>query len=60
MTVQDLKSRLERIINELNCYDDEEEVRVSCNTYGMSNYGKGFLACREGFIDLSNPVGEDW
>lgn len=59
MTVADLKNHLERIINSLNNYDAEDEVNVSCNTYGLSNYGRGFLACSEGFIDLDKPVRYD-
>lgn len=60
MNVAQLRKHLERVLNHLNNYDDDQEVNVSCNTYGMSNY-RGFLACSEGFIDLSNPVvEEDW
>lgn len=61
MNVTQLKNHLERVLNSLNNYDDDQEVNVRCNTYRMNNYGKGFLACSEGFIDLSNPVREeDW
>lgn len=60
MTVAQLRKHLERVLNRLDNYDDDQEVNFSCNTYGMSNY-KGFLACPEGFIDLSDRVRtEDW
>lgn len=59
MTVKDLKRHLERIMRDINNFDDEMEVNVSCNTYGMSNYGKGFLAVSEGFIDLNEPVRDE-
>lgn len=60
MTVAQLIKHLGNIIDDLeNNYSEEMEVNVSCNTYGMSNYGKGFLACSKGFIDLNNPVKEE-
>ena len=56
MKVRDLISKLEDIIDDLNCYDEDDEIRVSCNTYGM---GSNFLATYDGYIDLSDPVKEE-
>lgn len=60
MTVRKLKDLLEGWIEDLENYEDEDEVRVSCNTYGMGN---NFIATYQGFIDMNDPVKdseEDW
>lgn len=61
MTVAELKEKLQDVIDDLEMYDEDQEVNVSCNTYGL---GSNFLATYEGFIDLSRPVKrtdeEDW
>lgn len=55
MTIRDLKERLEDIINELEDYDEEEEIKVVSNTYHLKDKNN-FLATTKGFIDLSNPI----
>lgn len=60
MKVKELKNLLEGWIEDLENYEDEDEVRVSCNTYGMGN---NFIATYQGFIDMNDPVKdseEDW
>lgn len=61
MTVADLKRKLQRYLDDLDDYNESDEVKVSCNTYGMGN---NFLATYEGFIDFDDPVKdsseEDW
>ena len=60
MTVADLKRKLQRYLDDLDDYNESDEVKVSCNTYGMGN---NFLATYEGFIDFDDPVEnseEDW
>lgn len=56
ITVADLKDYLQEIIDNLSWdYEDEDEVRISPNTYGMH---APFLSTQLGFIDLDNPVYE--
>ena len=60
MTVADLKRKLQRYLDDLDDYNESDEVKVSCNTYGMGN---NFLATYEGYIDFDDPVEdseEDW
>lgn len=60
MTVQQLRELLESWIDDLDNYEDNDEVKVSCNTYGMGN---NFIATYNGFIDMNDPVKdqeEDW
>lgn len=61
MTVADLKRKLQRYLDDLDDYNESDEVKVSCNTYGMGN---NFLATYEGFINFDDPVKdsseEDW
>ena len=57
-TIGDLKEYLQGIIENLSWdYEDTDEVRVSCNTYGM---GQNFLAVPNGFIDFDRPTPEDY
>ena len=53
MTVADLKRKLQGYLDDLDDYNETDEVKVSCNTYGMGN---NFLATYEGFIDFNDPV----
>lgn len=56
-TIGDLKEYLQGLIENLSWdYEDDEPVRVSCNTYGM---GQNFLAVRNGFIDFDDPIKEE-
>lgn len=61
MTVADLKRKLQRYLDDLDDYNESDEVKVSCNTYGMGN---NFLATYEGFINFDDLVKdsseEDW
>lgn len=60
MTVAELKRKLQGYLDDLDDYNETDEVRVSPNTYGMGN---NFLATYEGFIDFNDPVKdseEDW
>lgn len=36
MNVKDLKIYLREVLLRLECYEDEQNVELSCNTYGMS------------------------
>lgn len=52
MNVKDLKIYLREVLLRLECYEDEQNVELSCNTYGMSG---DLLEIRgKGFIDLGN------
>ncbi len=57
-TIKDLKEYLQQVIDNLSWdYEDDDELVISCNTYGM---GRKFLATNEGFIDFERPTKEDW
>ena len=57
MKIAELKDMLQSTLNELEDYDDNNDVKLYTNTYFIhSSY---FLATRDGFIDLNNPVDED-
>lgn len=52
MTAEELKSRLQEIINELDELDDSQEIRMVTNTYflgdcrmfiGVSGYNGGYI-----------------
>lgn len=54
-TVKDLKDFLEEMITTLEeRYDDEEVLDIVTNTYFIKS--NTFLATRNGFVDLRNPV----
>lgn len=55
MKVKDLKEHLQNILDELDCYKDEQEVKTVNNTYFLSSK-TNFLACPQGFIDLTEIV----
>lgn len=58
MTVRQLKDYLQGIIDDLENYDEDEEIAMVSNTYFLRNKDN-FLATRKGFIDLSNPIETD-
>ena len=55
MKVKDLKKYLQNILEELNWYDDEQKIKTVNNTYFLSSK-TNFLACHQGFIDLTEIV----
>ena len=61
MTVEKLKSILNRILENLQDYEGSEEVRMVSNTYflGGCKYFLGVSGYDGGYIDLDNPVEED-
>lgn len=61
MKVRDLKQMLQNWLEDLDWYDEDNEVKLSANTYRMGNE---FIATYNGFIDMNDPVKdseeEDW
>ena len=57
MTIKQLKEHLQSVLDELDDFDDESEVRVVSNTYFLRG-ATHILETRQGFIDLDNPVKE--
>ena len=57
MTIKQLKEHLQSVLDELDDFDDESEVRVVSNTYFLRG-ATHILETRQGFIDLDNPVSE--
>jgi hypothetical protein len=57
MTIKQLKEHLQSVLDELDDFDDESEVRVVSNTYFLRG-ATHILETRQGFIDLDNPVRE--
>lgn len=60
MKVSQLRNLLESWIEDLEYYNDDDEVKVSANTYRMSD---NFIATYNGYIDMSDPVKdgeEEW
>lgn len=57
ITVAELKAKLQKAIEELDCLDDNAKVVTSCNTYGM--YGHILEIPQIGFVDIMNIKTED-
>ena len=57
-TIEDLKEHLQNILDELEDFDDDEEVVMVDNTYWLKG-GTHFLATTDGFIDLDHPIEEE-
>lgn len=57
-TIKDLKEHLQNILDELEDFDDEDEVVMVENTYWLKG-GTHFLATTDGFIDLDYPIEEE-
>lgn len=57
MTIRELKEHLQSVLDDLDNFDDESEVRVVSNTYFLRG-ATHILETRQGFIDLDNPVSE--
>ena len=58
MTIRELKEHLQSVLDELDDFDDESEVRVVSNTYFLRG-ATHILETRQGFIDLDNPLNEE-
>lgn len=50
-TAGDLRHIAARILDQLEGLDDEEEIEVRSNTYGL---GQSFIAVRDGFVDYTD------
>lgn len=58
-TVKDLKQFLQEQLDNLDCYDDNQELNVASNTYFLTRNGAtNILETSRGFIDLDNPINE--
>lgn len=58
-TVGDLKQFLQEQLDNLDCYDDNQELNVASNTYFLTRNGAtNILETSGGFIDLDNPINE--
>ena len=56
MKVSDLKQRLQEVLEELEHYDDDREIRLKSNTYWCSSE---YFACRQGFVDFDDMVEDE-
>ena len=62
MNVKDLKNKLQRALETLEDYDEDQKIRVVDNTYYLHGTSM-FLGTPAGYIDLCDPVeseDEDW
>lgn len=61
MKVSKLKSILEKCLNTLEDYEDNQDVKMVSNTYFLGNayYFLGVAGYDGGYIDLDDPVDED-
>ena len=61
-TIKDLKEYLQEVLDNLDNYEEDEEVVVVENTYWLKG-GTNFIQTKDGFIDLDYPIEEeecDW
>lgn len=59
-TVDDLKRFLQEQLDNLDCYNGDEELNVAHNTYFLTRNGAtNILETPKGFIDLDSPVKEN-
>jgi hypothetical protein len=56
MKVIDLKKRLMEVLEELEHYDDNRNIRLKSNTYWCSNE---FFACSQGYVDFDDLVEDE-
>lgn len=61
MTVKELKNKLQRVINNLEGYDDDATINMVSNTYFLRDcrYFLGVSGYDGGYINLSNIEVED-
>jgi len=57
MTIKDLKKLLEQALENLDNFNDDDEVDLYSNTYFLKT--DFFLATHKGFIDLDHPTEQD-
>ena len=57
MTVSELKDLLQQALNNLENYDDNQELNIQTNTYYVR--GKFISIPGVGFIPLNDPVADD-
>ena len=56
MTIKELKEHLQNIIENLDQFEEEEEIKIVENTYWLKR-GQNFIAIENvGFVDLDNPI----
>lgn len=54
MKVKHLKEKIQNVLDTLDQYDDDQEVKTVSNTYWCR--GDFMSVGREGFVSLSDPV----
>ena len=61
MTVAELKTKLQRALDNLDNYEDDQPVKMVSNTYflGECRMFLGISGYEGGYINLSDPVDED-
>lgn len=61
MTVKKLRKILEDTLRDLDCYDDDQEVKMVSNTYFLGNprYFLGVSGYDGGYISFDEPVEDD-
>lgn len=62
MKVKELRLKLERYLNNLDDYDDDDQIKIVSNTYFLGDNCRYFLGVSGydgGYIDLDNSVEED-
>ena len=61
MTVKQLRTKLQRALDNLDGYDDDQEVHMVSNTYflGEARLFLGVAGYDGGYINLDDPVHED-
>lgn len=62
MKVKELRLKLERYLNKLEDYDDDDQIKMVTNTYFLGDDCRYFLGVSGydgGYINLDNPVKED-
>ena len=53
MKVKELKDKMKAFVEILDEYDEDQEVALRPNTYGLYRF---LCVGRDGFVDLSDPV----
>lgn len=62
MKVKDLRRKLEKALNILDDYNDDDQIKMVTNTYFLGDSCRTFLGISGfdgGYINLENPVEED-
>lgn len=53
MTVSNLKQVLQKVIDELDCYEDDLGIKLVSNTYHLRGSNL-YLGTSQGYLDLNN------